>query len=1189
MPGIGKAMKLNHKLILLMVVFTIVGTVVAYIFIHATVRDIVYDNILDSIYQQRVNQAAQLDELFVHHSIIVESLTNVLPFVGRGYYQDIIERTAETLEHATALWVALEDGSFYSSSRWEPPVWFVNTERPWWILAESYSGEIATTLPYASVETGRITATVARHIEDWTGQKGIAASNLDMDSVEEMLLDLEKGDDGDFMLLGPAGEIIFHPNRDLMPTGDGFHYLFDKHPYAELSERFETGETIVQFVYDTGVTSYFIMLPLESNDWSLAVIVPATVASIPMQQAIMTQVITTVVVVFSLVAVMFLFLRNRIIVPITDKLDAEKRESEALYVQRMMYDSIPIPGSLWNEKLEIIDCNQAMLDFLQTPEKADALSRFFEFSPEFQACGTRSVDKAKAILRDMFADDDVSRAQWIHLVDGESIPIEIVGTRFVMHDEFVCAVYSLDMRMLENTLWLERELAREQERKKQDRELSVRIQAMLDATPLAVEIWDTNFNVIECNKTTAEMYGYSCKKEFIDNFAHHKLRYNGTLDDFMRNIKKAFDDGSNSFEYEDIDPDGNLMQTEVDAVCMVLDNEPVVISYTKNVTELRKAIDEVQRMNVVEESNRAKSRFLARMSHEIRTPISAVLGISEIELQDSDLSVRMKESLTKINNAASRLLNIVNDLLDLSKLEAGKMDVFAEKYEVVAMISEVTQMHPELYSSDKIKFKLSVDSNTPALLIGDMLRIKQVLTNLLSNAFKYTTSGYVEMKVRCVEHDKDDELVYLEITITDTGYGMTKEQVEILKNNEYVRFHESGNREVGGTGLGMPVVFSLLSLMEANIDIKSEVGIGTKLSLSIPQRLADVTEVIGRETAVRLEKFDESELLETKEFSFIPEPMPYGSVLVVDDVEANLYVAKGLLAFYDLNVTTCTGGHDAIELVKQGNVYDIVFMDHMMSDLSGIETMLIMRELGYSNPIIALTANAMIGQAQEFIKQGFDGFVSKPIQTKILNAVLLNNIRDKYPPELVSKARKESTRMNAGDITAFQNSDELMTELRRNFMKKHESTYEKLCTQIDSGDLHSAHILAHSLKGVAGILKLSDLSNIALRLEKILSREEVPPKAMLYEVGNEINRILMYFEETKQEPKAKETGELTKDESLALLKKLKPLLETNNLGCLDLLDEIKRISGANELFEHVSALNFKQSLGELESLRKNLS
>jgi signal transduction histidine kinase/DNA-binding response OmpR family regulator len=712
---------------------------------------------------------------------------------------------------------------------------------------------------------------------------------------------------------------------------------------------------------------------------------------------------------------------------------------------------------------------------------------------------------------------------------------------------------------------------------------------MLDATPLAVEIWDTNFNVIECNKTTAEMYGYSCKKEFIDNFAHHKLRYNETLDDFMRNIKKAFDDGSNSFEYEDIDPDGNPMQTEVDAVCMVLDNEPVVISYTKNVTELRKAIDEVQRMNVVEESNRAKSRFLARMSHEIRTPISAVLGISEIELQDSDLSVRMKESLTKINNAASRLLNIVNDLLDLSKLEAGKMDVFAEEYEVVAMISEVTQMHPELYSSDKIKFKLSVDSNTPALLIGDMLKIKQVLTNLLSNAFKYTTSGYVEMKVRCVEHDKDDELVYLEITITDTGHGMTKEQVEILKNNEYVRFHESGNREVGGTGLGMPVVFSLLSLMEANIDIKSEVGIGTKLSLSIPQRLADVTEVIGRETAVRLEKFDESELLETKKFSFMPEPMPYGRVLVVDDVEANLYVAKGLLAFYDLNVTTCAGGHDAIELIKQGNVYDIVFMDHMMSDLSGIETMLIMRELGYSNPIIALTANAMIGQAQEFIKQGFDGFVSKPIQTKILNAVLLNNIRDKYPPELVSKARKESPRMNAGDIMAFQNSDELMTELRRDFMKKHESTYETLCTQIDSGDLHSAHILAHSLKGVAGILKLSTLSNIALRLEKILSKGEVPPKAMLYEVGNEINRILMYFEETKQEPKAKETGELTKDESLALLKKLKPLLETNNVDCLDFLDEIKRISGANELFEHVSSLNFKQSLGELDSLRKNLS
>ncbi|MCL2248258.1 MAG: response regulator [Oscillospiraceae bacterium] len=1183
-------MKLNHKLILLMAVFTVVGTIVAYIFIHAIVRDVVYDNILDSIYQQRVNHAAQLDELFVHHSIIVESLTNVLPFVGRDYYQDIIERTADTLEHATALWVALEDGSFYSSSGWEPPEWFVNTQRPWWILAESHNDEIVTTLPYASVETGRITATVARHIENWTGQKGVAASNLDMDSVEEMLIALEQGNDGDFMLLGPAGEIIFHPNRDLMPTGNGFYYLFNKHPYAELPELFEAGESIVQFVYDTGVTSYFIKLPLESNNWSLAVIVPATVASVPMQQAIMTQVITTAVVVFSLVAVMFFFLRNRIIVPITDKLDAEKRESEAMYVQRMMYNSIPIPGSLWNEKFEIIDCNQAMLDFLQTPEKSEALSRFFEFSPEFQSCGTRSTEKATEILKDMFADDSVSRAQWTHLVDGESIPTEIVGTRFIMRDEFVCAVYSLDMRILENTLRLERELAREQERKKQDRELSVRIQAMLDATPLAVEIWDTNFNVIECNKTTAEMYGYSGKKEFIDNFTDHKLRYGETLEDFMRNVKKAFDDGSNCFEYEDIDPDGNPMQTEVDAVCMILNNDPVVISYTKNVTELRKAMDEVKRMDVVEESNRAKSRFLARMSHEIRTPISAVLGISEIELQDSNLSIKMKESLTKINNAAGRLLNIVNDLLDLSKLEAGKMEVFAEEYEVVSMISEVTQMHPEFYSNEKIKFKLNVDNNTPALLIGDMLRIKQVLTNLLSNAFKYTVSGCVEMKVRCVEHDESDELVNLEITITDTGYGMTKEQVEILKNNEYARFHESGNREVSGTGLGMPVVFSLLSLMEANIDVQSEVGVGTKVSLSIPQKLAEVTEVIGRETAVRLENFDESELLESKKFSFTPEPMPYGSVLVVDDVEANLYVAKGLLAFYDLNVTTCVGGNEAIELIKQGNVYDIVFMDHMMNDMSGIAAMLIMRELGYTNPIIALTANAMIGQAQEFIKKGFDGFVSKPIQTKILNAVLLKNIRDKHPPEVVNKARKESDRMNVGDIMAFQNSDELTTELRRDFMKKHENTYEKLCNQIDTGDLRSAHILAHSLKGVAGLLKLTTLSNIALRLERILDKGDMPPRSILYEIGNEINRILMYFGEVEQKLglETGKTDKLSKEESLTLLDKLKPLLETNNVDCLDLLDEIKRTPGANELFEYVSTLSFKQSLDALESLRKNL-
>jgi len=1369
MPGISRSLKLNQKLVILMAIFVIVGVVMMYLFVRAVISDVIYDNILDNIYRHRAHQAAQLDELIVQHSIIVESLSNVLPYVSMDYYQDIIERAAGDLDYTKSFWVALEDGSFFSNTGWEPPDWFVNTERSWWLLAESQSGDVTITLPYVSVETGRRTATVSRHIENWSGQGGVAASNLDMSLIEKRLLEFERDEEGDFILLGSRGEVIFHPNPELMPEENGFHYLFDAEPYSEVMRRIEGGENIVRFVNEHGISSYFIILPLESVDWSFAVIIPTTVASVPLQQALMTQVFSTILIILSFAAVLFAYLRSRFIKPIelltsgiqeisknssnvqidklsvddrtmrrsdevgalatsidlmlhkvkssqelerlmtvkekstlilestpwavilydnelnpidcnnqalelfnhsdkeefllgvheraarekidgengdvytkmhlqnalrdgysqispfplsradgsvgmleltfirvrygvsfaileyvqdiTEKIVAKKRELEAIQIQHILYDSVPIPASLWNNRLEMIDCNQAMLDFLKIPDRKNALNRIFEVSPEYQVCGTPSRQKGEALLRAMLEDDNLRRTPWHHIIDGNIIPVDIVGTRIKVHEENICAVYVLDMRHMENTLRLERELAREQERIKQDRMHSERMQVMLDATPLAVEIWDTKFNVIDCNKTAAEMYGYASKKEFLENFQNHKLRYGGAVDIFIKNISEAFNNGSNKFELEDVDSHGNPMQIEVDAEFLLLNDNPVVISYTRNVTELREAMAEMQRLEVVEESNRAKSRFLARMSHEIRTPISAVLGISEIELQDAGLSPKMEESLTKIHNAAGRLLSIVNDLLDISKIESGRMEVFDEEYDVASLISDVTQLHPEYYSNDNIEFKLDVDSNTPALLIGDMLKIKQVLTNVLSNAFKYTVEGHVEMKVRCTEHDSGDNVVSLEIILNDTGHGMTEEQVDSLRSNEYIRFHESENREVSGTGLGMPVVFSLLSLMDANIDIDSEAGIGTKLVISVPQKLAAVTEVIGEETAKGLRNFEAAALLESKKFSFTPEPMPYGNVLVVDDVDANIYVAKGLLAFYKLNVETCSSGFEAIDLIKrQGKVYDIVFMDHMMKDLNGIETMQIMREMGYKKPIIALTANAMIGQAQDFIKMGFDGFVSKPIQPKILNATLLEHIRDKKPPEVVKKAREESNWSESENISEFQNSDELTAELRRDFVKRHKDTYLILCDMIDSGDMESAHILAHSLKGFAGLIKLTTLAGIASRVEGILDKGDVPEKAILYELGNELDRVIRHIRETETENNAVSTdaSALGREESLALLDELKPLLESQNLDSLDMLGELKKVFGADELCELVSTLNFTGALDVLGKLRENL-
>jgi len=399
--------------------------------------------------------------------------------------------------------------------------------------------------------------------------------------------------------------------------------------------------------------------------------------------------------------------------------------------------------------------------------------------------------------------------------------------------------------------------------------------------------------------------------------------------------------------------------------------------------------------DMAEESNKAKSRFLARMSHELRTPITAVLGISEIEMQNPDLPPKTEESFVKIQTSANRLLSIVNDVLDLSKIESSKLKLYNEEYEVKNLISNVTQLQPGYQKNKKIDFILKVDESLPVHLMGDLIHIEQIVSNLLSNAFKYTESGVVELSWTHLPHESKEGYVNLAITISDTGCGMTAEQISTLGQGEYLRFHEDENKYVSGTGLGMSIVHNLLTLMDGTKTIESTVGTGTVIKVTIPQKLTGDSSVLGKEVAVKLQQCENYLSVVGSNLTLTAEPMPHGRVLIVDDQEINLLVISGLLAPYQLQVETCESGSEAIEKVKQGNVYDIIFMDIMMPVLDGVETMKILRDIGYTHPIVAQTANALIGQAEKLTKAGFDDFLSKPIQTKSLNVIVQKYVSDK--------------------------------------------------------------------------------------------------------------------------------------------------------------------------------------------------
>jgi len=408
-----------------------------------------------------------------------------------------------------------------------------------------------------------------------------------------------------------------------------------------------------------------------------------------------------------------------------------------------------------------------------------------------------------------------------------------------------------------------------------------------------------------------------------------------------------------------------------------------------------------------EAANSAKSTFLANMSHEIRTPMNAILSITEILIQEENVPAKIEDGLGKIYSSCSLLLGIINDILDFSKIEAGKLDIMPAEYKVASMINDSAQLNMMRIEDKPIEFEIEIDENIPAKLIGDELRIKQILNNMLSNAFKYTDAGKVTLSV-------DFKEACLLLSVRDTGYGMTKEQLSKLFD-EYARFQRKKGKTVEGTGLGLPIAKRLINLMGGEINVESEPGKGSLFVVRLPQKTVD-GKALGKEVAENLRRFRINYIAEGKLNQITRVLMPYGKVLIVDDVETNLYVAVGLMKLYRLQIDTAMSGMVAIDKIKSGKTYDIVFMDHMMPEMDGIEAAKQLRNLGYASPIIALTANAVAGQADMFLHNGFDEFLAKPIDIRQLDSILNRLVRDKHPDEVRNVVANDLPHSSPGSL-----------------------------------------------------------------------------------------------------------------------------------------------------------------------------
>ena len=837
--------------------------------------------------------------------------------------------------------------------------------------------------------------------------------------------------------------------------------------------------------------------------------------------------------------------------------------NEAYELTKVMLDMSPLGIIFIDENYNDIACNNKILDILgfNHSDEKDVISRFQSFFPEYQRNGEESTSLRHGYIKQAF-DEGLSSFEWdFRTRHGEIIPCGVTIIRSAYSKDRVAAIaYIQDLRELKSAL-------------SNLRQADERSQLMLDSTPLCINFWDKNFNNIDCNQTAVTFFKLKSKQEYLERFFELSPEFqpDGRIskDKAKEIVLKAVEDGYHRCEWLNQMLDGEPVPCELTLVRVKYHDDFVVVVYTRDLRAYKAFIAEIEKAqenlknarDAAESANRAKSVFLANISHEIRTPMNSIIGFSELA-RSGDLPPKTKEYLDHISESAEWLLNIINDLLDVSKIEAGKITLENIPFDLHDVLAHCQSVIRPKTLEKGITLFCYAEPSISGKLLGDPVRLRQVILNLLSNAVKFTNVGTVKL-LASIEASFDDK-VTINFEVKDSGIGMTSEQITRIFD-PFIQADDSVTRRFGGTGLGLTITKNIIDLMGGALKAESAAGVGSKFSFTLTFTLVDDS-VDSQYNEIVLN------ILEKPKFE--------GLVLVCEDNSLNQQVICDHLSRVGLETVIADNGKEGVDKVearmKSGEKpFDLIFMDIHMPVMDGLEAASIITGLGVKTPIVAITANIMSNDLELYRKSGMTDCVGKPFTSQQLWKCLI-----KFLPV---------SGFSTQNITQVSREKEkLLRRLELNFVKSNQGTVAYIMEAINSGDIKLAHRLAHTLKSTAGQIGKTQLEATAAAVESALTDGKFPLNdEQLSRLDYELRLVLA--ELAPQLAAAKEgekAGTVNPDEARELFDELEPLLNNRDTEALDFLDDIRTIKGADKLAHLIEELQFKQAAEAMADLKK---